>query len=216
MSFIQSRGLMSFSSEMCVAFLPDSLNKLLTFCCFSVKLVGYCDAEFPGDCIFWELAVFMACWIFLYTIDLRFQVSILSILFEGAKFKTQDWPICPVNSEQCNSSFICLSGVDGYLSIVDCFLHWKLPSTSGQTLNEGFCDPNSSIRVLVILGWACRGLIEFCSSGQNLNDLMISFFQIAEKTKGDSNAIAMKRMWPCVRIQDISICWVKGNFLDLP
>ena len=28
-------------------------------------------------------------------------------------------------------------------------------------------------------------MIEFCSSGQNLNDLMISFFQIAEKTKGD-------------------------------
>jgi hypothetical protein len=58
MLFIQLRRL-SFSSE-CVAFLPDSLNNLLTYCCFSVNLLGFSDAEFPGDYIFWELAVFMA------------------------------------------------------------------------------------------------------------------------------------------------------------
>ena len=43
---------------------------------------------------------------FWYTIDLRFQVGILSILFEGTKFKTQHWRICLVNSEEC------FSGVD--------------------------------------------------------------------------------------------------------
>lgn len=88
-------------------FLPDSLNNLLTFCCFSVKLLGFFLMQnfqvitSSGSSQFsWHSEFF---W---YTIDLRFQVGILSILFEGTKFKTQHWRICLVNSEEC------FSGVD--------------------------------------------------------------------------------------------------------
>lgn len=133
-------------------FLPDSPNNLRTFCCFSVKSIRFSDAIFPDDYIFWKLSVVMVCWNFLYTIDVRFQVGILSILFEGAKFKTQHWPICLViQKNEILRSYASVE-FDIWLSIMDCFLHWNLPSTSGQTLNEGVCDPNSSIRVLVIFG----------------------------------------------------------------